>query len=599
MTVTTTPTAQPRTDRGGWREITIPSRALRARHRRPGAGRRIRARALALAPVTGVLLLQAVLSIRLLHASGASGDESLYIYSGHQLIYELWHGGGSPYYETYFSGAPVIYPVFAAMLDHLGGLTLVRLASGVFMLTAMGLLFATARRLFGYWPAVIAAGLFASLGITQQLGAYATFDAFALMIMAFAAYCAVRAPDSSKWLLAIPALLLFANATKYASIIFDPVVILLAALVLQPQGWRRVGQRAAALVVATVALLAIAATLAGTSYLKGILFTTIARKTGTGVLNLNPSTPPVIIRFSLHLFGLILALAILALIVSLVLPKERSSLSLLLLFAVAGSLVTIEAVRLRDLTSVNKHDDFGVWFTAMAAGYLLGRGAELARSWYMRSVWIVPALIVVGISLHLYTSDRPLDSSSNMHGAYLVVPYLKVNSTYRYLIGGKMNDSLMYHYHLAIPWWRDFDDNYVKYPVPGRGGDSSGSVPGLTCSTVAPKCVYVAGEEGAQAAIGAHWFAVVSFLGQNHLPIDKAELQAVRSTPGYELVSTVGGETYVYAPDYPGLAPKFTRPTRHRRKSHHEHLAHRSGSLPGEESGSDLLKGSSSPSESR
>ena len=25
----------------------------------------------------------------------------LYIYSGHQLIYEMWHGGGSPYYEGY------------------------------------------------------------------------------------------------------------------------------------------------------------------------------------------------------------------------------------------------------------------------------------------------------------------------------------------------------------------------------------------------------------------------------------------------------------------------------------------------------------------
>ena len=60
---------------------------------------------------------------------------------------------------------------------------------------------------------------------------------------------------------------------------------------LRPQGWRRVGQRTAALVAATAALLAIAATLAGTSYLKGILFTTIARKTGTGVLNLNPSSP--------------------------------------------------------------------------------------------------------------------------------------------------------------------------------------------------------------------------------------------------------------------------------------------------------------------
>ena len=570
----------------------IVTRSSRARHRRPDASRRIRARALALAPVAGVLLLQAVLSIRLLHVSGASGDESLYIYSGHQLIHELWHGGGSPYYETYFSGAPVIYPVLAAMLDHAGGLALVRLVSGGFMLAATGLLFATARRLFGYWPAVTAIGLFASLGITQGLGAYATFDAMALMLMAFAAYCAVRAPDGSKWLLFIPAILLVANATKYACALFDPVVIMLAALALRSQGWARVTQRAAALGVATASLIAIVVTLAGTSYVKGILFTTIARKTGTGILNLNPSNPMGIVRFSWNLIGLVVLLGALAVVVAMLIPKERPVFAVLLLFVAAGSLVTLEAVHLRDLTSVNKHDDFGVWFTVMAAGYLLARGAELLRSWWARAMWILPALAVVGITLHLYTNLQPIDGSPNMHGTKLLVPYLKADSNYNYLIGGRINDSIMYHYHLAIPWYRDFDDNYVKYPVPGRGGDRSGSVPGLTCTSPGPKCVYVAGPAGAKAAIRAHWFAVVSFVGQNYLPIDKAELEAVQTTPGYELVSTAGGQTYVYAPDYPGLAPKMTGPTHHARRSHRKHRAHRLSTIPSEETRSDLPKGS-------
>jgi len=592
LTLTTTPlipqaTPAPRAKR----DVMIVTRPSRARHRRPDARRRIRQRALALAPVAGVLLLQAVLSIRLLHVSGASGDESLYIYSGHQLIHELWHGGGSPYYETYFSGAPIIYPVLAAMLDHVGGLTLVRLVSGGFMLAATGLLFATARRLFGYWPAVTAIGLYTSLGITQGLGAYATFDAMALMLMAFAAYCAVRAPDGSKWLLFIPAVLLAANATKYACVLFDPVVIMLAALALRSQGWGRVTQRAAALGVATASLVAIAVTLAGTSYVKGILFTTIARKTGTGILNLNPSNPMGIVKFSWNLIGLVVLLGALAVVVAMLIPKERPVFAVLLLFAVAGSLVTLEAVHLHDLTSVNKHDDFGVWFTVMAAGYLLGRGADLVHSWYARAMWILPALVVVGITLHLYTNLQPIDGSPNMHGTKLLVPYLKADSNYNYLIGGRINDSIMYHYHLAIPWYRDFDDNYVKYPVPGRGGDRSGSVPGLTCTSLGPRCVYVAGPAGAEAAIRAHWFAVVSFVGQNYLPIDKAELEAVQTTPGYELVSTTGGQTYVYAPDYPGLAPKLTRPTHHSRR-HHRHRAHRVGTMRNRGTQSDLPKGS-------
>jgi 4-amino-4-deoxy-L-arabinose transferase-like glycosyltransferase len=530
-----------------------------ARQVRPGGRFPSPSRVVTAIPVLAILIMQGVLSIRLLHVSTATGDEALYLYSGHQLIHELWHGGGSPYYETYFSGAPVIYPVLAATLDHLGGLTLARLVSGVFMLVATSLLYVTARRLFGYWPAMTAAGLFASLGVTQGLGAYATFDAMALMIMAFAAYCSVRAANSSKWLLAVPIALLVANATKYASVLFDPVVIMVAALMLVPEGWRRVAQRAAALSSAMLLLLTVAAILAGTAYMKGILFTTVDRKTGTGILNLNPASTSTIVRFSWGLIGLIVVVGAMAIIVSAVVPGERSSLPMLAVLLMAGLLVTLEAVHLQDLTSVNKHDDFGAWFTAMPAGYVLARGAEMARAWRVRAVWVVPIFLGMIMTLHLYSRDIPIDRAPNMKGVKLVVPFLKADLANRYLIGGKLSDVILYDYHLAIPWQRAVDDNYVKYPVPGRGGDASGAVRGLTCERLAPRCVYVVGTAGAEAAIKAHWFAVVSFLGQNYLPIDTVELDAVRATPGYELVSTVGGLTYIYAPDYPGVRPQVHR----------------------------------------
>ena len=49
-------------------------------------------------------------------------------------------------------------------------------------------------RLFGRWAADLsAAALFAALGPTQFLGAFATYDPMALFLMAAAAWCVVAA----------------------------------------------------------------------------------------------------------------------------------------------------------------------------------------------------------------------------------------------------------------------------------------------------------------------------------------------------------------------------------------------------------------------
>ncbi len=57
----------------------------------------------------------------------------------------------------------------------------------------------------------------------------ATYDAMSLALMAFGAYCAVRAAEGggARWLLIVPLALLAANATSYATVLFDPVVIAL------------------------------------------------------------------------------------------------------------------------------------------------------------------------------------------------------------------------------------------------------------------------------------------------------------------------------------------------------------------------------------
>ena len=521
---------------------TIILQPSRTSHRRPVSKARTVPRVLTDIPIAAILILQAFMSIRLLHASIANGDESLYIYSGHQLIHEFWHGGGSPYYETYFSGAPVIYPVLAAMADHIGGLMLVRLMSLAFMLTATGLLYATTRRLFGYWPAAVAIGLFASLGITQSLGVLATYDTMALMLMAAAAYCAVRAATSTsaRWLLLVPALMLAANATKYASLLFDPVIIIMAALLLRPASWRRVTQRAAVLASTTVVMLSVVALLAGTSYIKGMLATTLARKSGNAGVQFGWSvaTPIQVLLNSWDWVGPVVCLGALALLVAGSFQRERKHLALLGLCVTAGLLVVLEYVHLRSLVSANKHEDFGAWFMCIAAGYALARGAELARPWYGKLPFIAAAVAATAAVAVTYVAKPPgAGGGSNViiPQAQAMRPYLTSPGSREFLLAGQQGAlEIPYYLHVSIPWNHVTNDNYIKYQVPGHPD------------------TFLTGSAGFKAAIRGHYFALISFpAGALVNGNDRSYVAVVRSTPGYILVSTVGGPTYIYAPDYP------------------------------------------------
>ena len=515
-------------------------------------------------PLVVILVAQATLSARLLSAYSASSDESLYIYSGHQLIYELWHGGGSPHYEEWLSGAPVLYPLLAALADHLGGLVEVRLMSMSFMLTATALLYATARRLFGYWPAIAAAGLFAGLGVTQALGVLATYDALSLLLTAFAVYCAVRAVDGAdnvRFLLLIAPALVLANWVKYASVLFDPVVLGLAALLLRREGWPRVCQRAMVLGTALAVLLGGTVYLAGSAYWHGITFTTLARKSGAqpafGVTHTEPARA--IVLLSWDLIGLILALGGLALMVALPLRRERSNLLVLALLFLAGILVTAENLHLHNDQSLSKHDDFGVWFTCIAAGYALARGAELTRRLDIRmSIATVAIAATAWSGSHYSERTTPGDqrSDTDLTAFAVLRPYLaKPNG--RFLIGGLADYRMLYDNNLTIPWWRFIDDEYVKYPVPGRGGDWHGQVRGLACGGAGqhapgPTCMYLEGPPGYRAAIRTHSFAVISMIGGHGTTQDAAIERVVEHTPGYVQLTQLGGApTWIYAPAYP------------------------------------------------
>jgi 4-amino-4-deoxy-L-arabinose transferase-like glycosyltransferase len=539
--------------------MTFTATQVRPSRIRPSRARRSAfATALAAVPLLVILAVQTALDARVLHVSPITGDEGTYIYAGHQLIKELTRGGGSPYYETYLSGAPVLYPVLAALLDHVGGLFLVREASVACMLGTTALLAVVTRRMFGYWPAVTATALFTALGLTRGLGVLATYDAPSLLLLALAAYCAVRAGTGrAGWLISVPLVLLAANAVKYATVLFDPVVIGLAALQLRGSGWRPIALRAIALGSATAVLLVTAVALAGSSYLQGISYTTLGRCSGACGLayGWKVEAPRQILGYSWSQIGLVVVLGFVAVAVALAVDRSSSPFVLLALLAVAGTLVTIENMRLHSATALSKHDDFGAWFTCIAAGYALARVAELTRRNWIKVPVLLVALVIVmmtGFRYLNYATQADSASVTSEAATAQLAPYLRLAGG-RFLLGGLADMQIIYDARLPIAWWQFNDDNYIKYPVPGRGGNYSYSTPGLTCTSLAPGCVYLTGPAGYAAAIRAHAFTVISMLGQHDTAQDATIMADIRSTPGYRLLTTAGGApTYVLsAPSIP------------------------------------------------
>jgi hypothetical protein len=130
-------------------------------------------------------------------------------------------------------------------------------------------------------------------------------------------------------------------------------------------------------------------------------------------------------------------------------------------------------------------------------------------------------------------------------------PYLELR-TGMFLLGGLTADDLVYEDRVPVPWFTLVDDLYIKYPIPGRGGDSHGVVEGPACYSVKPGCMYLEGLGGYRAAIHAHWFSVISMVGEHYTVQDRNIENIVSQTPGYvRLWALPGPPTWIYAVDFP------------------------------------------------
>jgi hypothetical protein len=323
-------------------------------------------------PLLAVLAVQAALSASMVRARTAFGDEALYLSAGH-LEWSHWlHGTQIPDYQTFFSGAPVIYPPIGAIADSIGGLAAARLLSLVFMLGVTSFVWGTAIRLLAdKRAAFFAAALFAALAPTLHLGSFATYDALALLLLAAATWCAagVRGGQHpTRWVIGAGIALALANATKYATALYDPTVVCVVLL----SSWQLAGRKAAwwraALLVGTAAsVLGVLLAAGGPGYLTGIRVTTTGRAHGT-------DTAALVFADAWSWTAVVAIPAVGGAVVCAVvctLRRRWPQALLLAVLALSALLAPADQARLQTTTSLNKHVDFGAWFAAIAAGYLL------------------------------------------------------------------------------------------------------------------------------------------------------------------------------------------------------------------------------------
>lgn len=462
-------------------------------------------------PLYIMLGCQAVLSLRLIWGNTAFLDEAQYIWAGRTELLGLTTGAHTPVYASYFSGAPVIYPPLAGLADRVGGLAAARLLSLAFMLGATAMLWGTARALFGRRAALYATALFVILGSTQFLGSLATYDAMALFLLTLSVRLVVAARDrnDSTWLLiAATAALALANATKYATGIFDPVVIAVAVLT-SPRGLKAGVGRGGLIATSAVGCIAILLAVGGPNYVVGLEFSTLARSPGG-------SSPMLVLQDSARWVGPVVAIAVVA--SALAWWRDRRRWALLAALALAGVLVPANQARIHTTVSLLKHVDFGAWFACIAAGYGIAVLTSVSRRTWLRGglavalgvVILVPAGAAGRAQAAGFTREWPDTTQLISRLRTLVRAYPGVYLAEDFQVPG-------YYLENQLPWQGWQGTWSFLYRPPGSAACIGGSASGLTSKTAANSPV---GRAFAQA-IAHQYFRMIMLSYSDTAGLDK------------------------------------------------------------------------------
>jgi Dolichyl-phosphate-mannose-protein mannosyltransferase len=471
-------------------------------------------------PLGALLSVEAAQSIHLARSNTIFLDEAVYLGAGRQLIQTWLHGGPDMHFSTYFSGAPVIYPVLGALINAVGGLFAARMFSLIWVLGATVFVYACTRRLYGTTAGWLAAAAFTTVEGTLFLGSLATFDAMSLGLLALAAWIVIRAGTSGSAephptiYLAAPVLVL-ANATKYASTLYDVVIIGIALLVVAAHHGRTQAIKVGTVLVAlTAALISASLALAGPDYVKGITSTTVSRPEGV-------SSVATVTHDTVLWIGALVALAVVAGVTAVVAAARRrttwSTVAMAGLLVSATILAPLNQARIHTTVSLDKHVDFGAWFGAILVGWFLSRLAGVDR----RNAWRWPLVACVLIPLSIVGSRQATGQFQTWANSERVIDALGpiVEHTHGAIL---VDEAQVPAYYLAgqVSSNRWFNTFYLRYTPPGSNVARTG-IP-----------AYV-------SAIQHDAFAVVALGFEGEQSVDDAVARAMARNPAYHVVTKV------------------------------------------------------------
>lgn len=300
-------------------------------------------------------------------------DEAVYVMAGQAYI-EHWLTGEPLAADVGagFSGAPVLYPVLAAVLDMIGGLELLRFFSLACIIGTALLLRSLATNLFSARAGLLTAAMFSLTGPVIYIAHLGTFDAPVVLLLALALWLGLTRTSMRSALL-MGAILALAVVTKYTAYVFVPPILIMALY--SPSPARVIDYHR---LVRSLGAFLVTCTIVGLAYLAGgPAMEESVRFTTTGRAALSPASPwYLLLQVPDHIW-LIGACAAVGLVWAIT-TRQRNLVLLGLAFIGTAALLPLAQMRLGEAVSFEKHLAYSSLFLAPLAGWGLARPWRLA-----------------------------------------------------------------------------------------------------------------------------------------------------------------------------------------------------------------------------